>query len=924
MKPIKIFIVLLFYLICNAASAQDLRTLDTKIADLLAKIPVSNFEYRDSLAEETFNLGNEGLIKLCSMVLPPGSGDDTRARFAIESLSKYLSTEVPSGNTQLWERLCINFVIQSSDKHVKSFFIRQLEWTGASATVDALSSYLSDEFLCNPSISAMKRADSGKAGMVFAASLSNLNGTPKTEVVRAIGDLKVVSANGVLLEMLTLENEASLQRNILRALASIGSPDSYKSLLNAAKVTGYEPEHTGATMALAEYARELGQNGNTEISNNICLQLMKKCKSASQVQFKSFALKVYSDNTEIEDAVHLLVSTMKDENISYRMSVINYAISKDSPSGPWVEELAKTKNPVVQAEIIFLLGSIKDKPTLTTFTKYLNAPDAMVRIEAIGAIASIGGSAAADIMVTHMIQHPAEPDLSAARSAILSIASTKDIKPFISKISGYPDPVKIVFMELLAEKGNPDFFNILMEFAGSEAQDVSLSALKGLKNVALEENMGELMRLLGEDMDALSTAEVQQAIISVIEMTADKNKYRDLLFSQVEQEEDMIKYIPVLASLAGNKCLEAIIAIYNDSQGESKGLALDALSNWPDGAALSKLYDIYENTGSESALNGYIIQVNKSNPTPDQKLLLLRKIFPLTKNADQRNKVIDACSSIRTFQSFMFVSGFINEEALQQSSASAAVQIALPTSGRDNGLYGDYVKDFLIKAKEIIAGPESTYIKNNIEIYLESMSDERGFVSIFNGEDFSGWQGLVEDPISRAKMDKEELESKQAEANNLMLLNWHIQDGILVFRGSGYDNICTIKEYQDFEMTVDWRIGKNGDSGIYLRGSPQVQIWDPWRDKPGAEAGSGGLFNNKKNPDKPMHLADNDIMDWNTFRITMIGDRVSVFLNGILVVDNVVLENYWDRSIPIFPVGPIELQAHGSDIAFRDIYVREL
>ena len=56
----------------------------------------------------------------------------------------------------------------------------------------------------------------------------------------------------------------------------------------------------------------------------------------------------------------------------------------------------------------------------------------------------------------------------------------------------------------------------------------------------------------------------------------------------------------------------------------------------------------------------------------------------------------------------------------------------------------------------------------------------------------------------------------------------------------------------------------------------------------------------------------------------MIGEKVSVWLNGELVVDNVTMENYWDRNIPIFPTGAIELQAHGTDLAFRDLYVREI
>ena len=153
--------------------------------------------------------------------------------------------------------------------------------------------------------------------------------------------------------------------------------------------------------------------------------------------------------------------------------------------------------------------------------------------------------------------------------------------------------------------------------------------------------------------------------------------------------------------------------------------------------------------------------------------------------------------------------------------------------------------------------------------------------------------------------------------------NWSVKDGCIWFNGSG-NNLCSIKEYSDFEMLVDWKISKAGDSGIYLRGSPQVQIWDTSRTEVGAQVGSGGLYNNQKNPSKPLKVADNPVGEWNTFRIVMIGEKVSVWLNGELVVDNVTMENYWDRNIPIFPKGAIELQAHGTDLAFRDIYVREI
>jgi len=194
-----------------------------------------------------------------------------------------------------------------------------------------------------------------------------------------------------------------------------------------------------------------------------------------------------------------------------------------------------------------------------------------------------------------------------------------------------------------------------------------------------------------------------------------------------------------------------------------------------------------------------------------------------------------------------------------------------------------------------------------------------GFTPLFNGKDLTGWKGLVANPIARAKMTPEQLAEAQAKADESMSAHWKVEDGGLVFDGKG-KSLCTAKDYKDFEMLVDWKILPAGDSGIYLRGSPQVQIWDSTKHP----EGSGGLWNNKVNPSKPLVCADNPIGEWNTFRIKMVGEKVTVHLNDTLVVDNVTLENYWDRNQPIFPTGQIELQNHGNTLWFRNIYIREL
>jgi 3-keto-disaccharide hydrolase len=175
-----------------------------------------------------------------------------------------------------------------------------------------------------------------------------------------------------------------------------------------------------------------------------------------------------------------------------------------------------------------------------------------------------------------------------------------------------------------------------------------------------------------------------------------------------------------------------------------------------------------------------------------------------------------------------------------------------------------------------------------------------GFTSLFNGKDFTDWKS----PES----------------------GWKVENGLIHYDGSkGAKNLVSAKNYKDFELWVDWKITKAGDSGIYLRGKPQVQIWDSTvledKLKEDRNKGSGGLWNNKPgSPGKvPFENKDKKVGDWNTFYIKMVGTQVTVILNGAIVVDNAI---FLEGKIPAD--GPIELQVHNTPLWFRNIYVREI
>jgi len=209
----------------------------------------------------------------------------------------------------------------------------------------------------------------------------------------------------------------------------------------------------------------------------------------------------------------------------------------------------------------------------------------------------------------------------------------------------------------------------------------------------------------------------------------------------------------------------------------------------------------------------------------------------------------------------------------------------------------------------------------------------KGFTALFDGKDLKGWRGRQPNynPVEEAKLAPEERAKKQAEWNAERDKHWKVDTakGEIVSDGQS-PHLATVKNYGDFELYVDWlMVNHNGDSGIYLRGTPQVQVWDP--DNPrevrnGAPKGSGALWNNgNDNPGKwPLVKADKPVGEWNTFHIKMVGPKVWVWLNDKPTVEGQVLDNFFDRSQPVVSAGPIELQTHGSEIRFRNIFVREL
>lgn len=917
--------VTLLFILVLPSNSQDKRTTETKVADLLARLPATDLQLNDKLMSDMLLIGEPGIKQICDQVIPAGSGDDTKSRFAIASLSRFLSARGREADKAMWEKICIGYISIKKDPGVLDFFMKQLQLIGSGPSVEAVKFYLGNRELCDASLGVITAVGGPSAEKILAESLKNKDLPCAASVMNSLASMNSEIAVN---EYITWSKnaDANVKASAFHALARSGSPLAYPVLSVAAKDALYKWEATGATSALLVYANSVGKKGDIKLMEKICKLVMSKCNDDLTIQYKTEALHTLMTFLGLK-AMGTIFEAAESTNEKFRSAAIMMTLEIQGKVviEKWIGFFPKAAT-AAKPGIITMFGIRGDKAALPLVTTALSDQDVSVRKESAEAVVRLGGSESVNSIINYLLMFSSDQDQEAAMSAFKTAAGGDDLRLLLPVLKeGNPSARKSA-IELLAWYRDNRYFKEVILYTSSTDLPVKSAAFKALENLAGPEDQTKLIELLTAAREKEYIADLQSALAHSASKVEDPQRRSAKLLQAMSDKSQKEKLIPVLASTGGMEALAFVLNEFENGDSDTRDICFQTLINWSDYSASSALYQICASgnkTFEAPAFDGYIRQISSASVPDEQKLLLYRKIMPLAHDPARKIKILDQTGDLKTYQALFFVAGYLDDPDLSAAAASSVMSIALPSGGSSDGMSGELVKNILVKTAGMLKGPESDYERERIKKYTGSIPPGEGFRPMFNGRDLTGWHGLVENPVARAKMKPAELAKKQAEADKKALLNWSVRDACIWFNGSG-DNLCSVKEYGDFELLVDWKITKAGDSGIYLRGSPQVQIWDTSRVESGAQVGSGGLYNNQKNPSKPLKVADNPVGDWNTFRILMTGEKVSVWLNGQLVVDNVTLENYWDRNIPIFPKGSIELQAHGTDLAFRDIYVREL
>ena len=928
MKRICIMLLLAVWIMPTAFAqgSADQRTSTTRIADLLAQLPARDAGQLQNNMKEISDLGEAGFVTLISGLSAPGKGNNAPIEYAVGGFSAYAMQNGKEADRAMSVKAYCKALEMATDKQNKEFLISQLELVGKDDAVTALEAYLIDPQLADPSARALVKINSETSKAALANALPKAAGAAQLSVIEAIG----LSRNKQALPALTslaVSKDPNVVKASLAALARIGDPASAPVLSAAAAQAGYQYENSNAVAANLLYAQTLIKDGNAALASQVAKQLTEKATAENQVHTRTAALKILADS-DPKNASSILADALDDDHVEYRTAALKFAAPYLTPASTsiWLSTLRKA-SPEAKAELVRMLGQARSKEALPNVLKLLKNKDQDLKFAAIDAASGIGQEQVLDDLYKVM-QKGDSVTIDTVSAAIRRMKG----QGIPAKIAAYlpksKPPVQIALIHLLAARSANAQMGSLYDLLGSKNAEVKAAAYQALKPTVNKNDVPRLFALLKSQSDTAELQALQEASIAAYTGNSSDSSDVEQVFQQMNglPAGKQVWFYKILGNLGGQKALDAVTSAYGTNEANRKW-AVDALASWRDAGSVPALLKISKETSNQEELNsallGYLDLIRKSDFTPEQRLLKLREAMNVARTTAQKDMVLRDLEQVKVLNALLFVGKYLDDPALQGRAARSVMGIALA----DTTYQGTLVKELLNKTMAALKGDDSSYEKEAIRKYLAEMPGGEGFVPMFNGVDLAGWKGLVGDPIKRSKMDAKTLAAEQLKADAAMVDSWKVVNGELQFVGHG-NNLATLKKYGDFEMLVDWKIiddkQRKGDAGIYLRGSPQVQIWDNARVEDGAEVGSGGLYNNKVNESKPLKVADNKLDEWNTFRILMKGDRVTVYLNGELVTDNVILENYWDKNRPIFDEEQIELQAHGSPVAYRDIYIREI
>lgn len=894
MKKIRtLFALVALLLISTAAGAQDVRTLGTRVADLLARLPADNNELASRLMEDMYALGAQGREMICEQIVPAGNGDDLRARYAVSSLTAHLSADRDDIRKRAWEKECIEFMARATDREVRSFFMRQLNLVGSALTVEALRQWVLSPEACDDAVIVLQSIGTAGAADLLASALIASDCPCAAQVMVALAETR--PGNAIDTYLAWYEKGSTAEKSAaLYVIASTGAPSAGEMLERVAAAASWRWDPTGAVRALLIYARKVGLAGEVKKMERITSQVI----SASQVpEAASQRLAAMSVITEVKgrDALGMLLEAANDPDIAIRGGALRLAsaIPGSDATKKWISRYSRVSQEA-KPEIIFMLGQRGDGLAIPLILKAMEDPSQDVAAAALSSLARLQNKKALDPLLSWIVRHDSEEGHLAAANALTTILDSTGMIRVAETLPKSAGQATVTLLRLMAWSGDNKWFKTVFPYTGSEDPGVRAVALTSLGTLAAFGDQPQILSLLGAATDRAEISELQRAILAAAMKHDDPEKRSDLILEALGKGGDRMKLIPLLSATGGEKALKLVVSEFENGDATVRDICFDALSHWKDHSAAKHLLDITASgnkTFGMPAFDAYMRMTEAARITPERKLEMIRDIAPYAADPGARAAMVAYSASLGIREALPFITPYLSDPS-------------------------EEVRNAALEAIEAMNVPDEEEYESQFDgKYLTDKEKEAGFVSLFNGRNLDGWIGNK--------------------------VSYTVEDGVIVIK-PGNDsggNLYTEKEYADFVFRFEFQLTPGANNGLGVRTPTEgdaayvgmeLQILDNTASiyanlEPYQYHGSVyGVIPARRGFLRP-------VGEWNYQEVTLQGTKVKVVLNGTVIVDGdyagALTGGTMDgKEHPGLKnkKGHIGFLGHGSVVKFRNIRLQEL
>jgi hypothetical protein len=234
---------------------------DNKLTTLVNMLPAGNSEVLNQIMEELSSYEGNAILKISEKLVPPGMGDDSKQRYAISGIVKYVSlNNDPFLRLKISSAICT--AIEASDEdEVKDFLLQELQYVAGDEAVLTAASCLSNKRLSDPAARVLMRINSEASKGALFHGLKSEDFEEKISVIQAISNTQCTDISSLLRELLN-NSGGELRKVILRSLAETADLLSAELLAAEAKNAGYMYELTDAVGSYLLYLKRIADEGN--------------------------------------------------------------------------------------------------------------------------------------------------------------------------------------------------------------------------------------------------------------------------------------------------------------------------------------------------------------------------------------------------------------------------------------------------------------------------------------------------------------------------------------------------------------------------------------------------------------------------------------------------------------------------------------